>query len=88
LLKEECVTVIRRLRKASNIKGDKWTFRGKQIQNSNTCNKRPKQDLDWLDNTPLWERRSYNRYGGAFGLDDNFIDDALDGDPTNYWNID
>ena len=31
---------------------------------------------------------SYDKYNGAYGLDDNSIDSAFDGDPENYWNID
>jgi hypothetical protein len=30
----------------------------------------------------------YSIYGGAYGYDDNTINNAFDGDPENYWNID
>lgn len=33
-------------------------------------------------------RPSYDKYGGIYGLDDNTIDSAFEGDPDNYWNID
>lgn len=31
---------------------------------------------------------SYEKYNGVYGLDDNTIDGAFEGDPENYWNID
>ena len=31
---------------------------------------------------------SYDKYGGAYGYDDDTIDSAFEGDPENYWNID
>jgi len=36
---------------------------------------------------------SYGEYSGSYiqdveGYDDDFINDVLDGDPDNYWNID
>ncbi len=31
---------------------------------------------------------SYEKYGGYNGYDDNTIDDAFEGDPSNTWNID
>ena len=31
---------------------------------------------------------SYDKYNGAYGYDDNTIDDAFEGNPENYWNID
>lgn len=31
---------------------------------------------------------SYEKYGGAYGYDDDTIDNAFEGDPENYWNID
>jgi hypothetical protein len=31
---------------------------------------------------------SYEKYGGAYGYDDDTIDSAFEGDPENYWNID
>lgn len=34
------------------------------------------------------ESPNYEKYGAAYGLDDDTIDDALEGDPDNYWNID
>ena len=34
------------------------------------------------------ENRSYKKYNGVYGLDDNTIDNAFEGDPENYWNID
>lgn len=55
----------------------------------------------WLDNLPssnsAWPEDTfdslYNKYGNpsdGYGdsLDDDFIDDALDGEPDAYWNID
>ncbi|NJK84515.1 MAG: hypothetical protein HC912_12710 [Saprospiraceae bacterium] len=33
-------------------------------------------------------RPSYEKYGGAYGYDDDTIDSAFEGDPENYWNID
>ena len=40
-----------------------------------------------------YNNESFGKYQGSYaqdteGLSDNFIDDALDGDPDNYWNID
>ncbi len=32
--------------------------------------------------------KSYSKYGGAYGYDDDTIDSAFEGDPENYWNID
>lgn len=32
--------------------------------------------------------QSYEKYGGAYGYDDDTIDSAFEGDPENYWNID
>jgi len=41
-------------------------------------------DNDYYDdNSP-----SYEKYGGAYGYDDDTIDSAFEGDPENYWNID
>lgn len=37
---------------------------------------------------PSEERPSYSKYGGAYDLDDDTIEDAFEGDPENYWNID
>ncbi len=34
------------------------------------------------------ERATYHEYNGAYGLSDQFINDVLEGDPDNYWNID
>jgi hypothetical protein len=31
---------------------------------------------------------SFDKYNGAYGYDDNTIDNAFEGDPENYWNID
>jgi hypothetical protein len=31
---------------------------------------------------------SYEKYGGAYGYDDDTIDSAFEGNPENYWNID
>lgn len=33
-------------------------------------------------------RFSHEAYGGIYGLDDDTIDGAFEGDPSNYWNID
>lgn len=30
----------------------------------------------------------YEKYGHAYGYDDDTIDSAFEGDPENYWNID
>lgn len=38
---------------------------------------------DYEDYSP-----SYDKYGGAYGYDDDTIDSAFEGDPENYWNID
>jgi hypothetical protein len=35
-----------------------------------------------------YNRHSYEKYGGAYGYDDDTIDSAFEGDPENYWNID
>ena len=40
------------------------------------------------DYTDYDDHRSYDKYNGAYGFDDNTIDSAFDGDPENYWNID
>ena len=34
------------------------------------------------------ENSHYEKYGGAYGYDDDTIDSAFEGDPENYWNID
>ena len=34
------------------------------------------------------ENRSYKKYNGVYGLDDNTIDNEFEGDPENYRNID
>jgi antitoxin component YwqK of YwqJK toxin-antitoxin module len=49
------------------------------------------KNVNVLDND--YENESFGKYQGSYaqdkeGLSDNFIDDALDGDPDNYWNID
>ena len=31
---------------------------------------------------------SYDEFNGAYGFDDDTINDAFEGDPSNYWNID
>lgn len=41
----------------------------------------------------LYEKESYGQYAGTYaqdveGLSDDFINDALDGEPDAYWNID
>jgi len=41
------------------------------------------QEDDYDDYSP-----SYEKYGGAYGYDDDTIDSAFEGDPENYWNID
>jgi hypothetical protein len=33
-------------------------------------------------------RGGYDEFNGAFGYDDDTINDAFEGDPSNYWNID
>lgn len=33
-------------------------------------------------------RSTYDAYNNAFGYDDDAIDDAFNGDPSNVWNID
>ena len=30
----------------------------------------------------------YEEFNGAYGFDDDTINDAFEGDPSNYWNID
>ena len=34
------------------------------------------------------QKNSYKKYNNAYGFDDNTIDNAFEGDPENYWNID
>jgi len=41
-------------------------------------------DIDYYDDYSP----SYDKYGGAYGYDDDTIDSAFEGDPENYWNID
>jgi hypothetical protein len=43
---------------------------------------------DGSDNYYEKDNLSYDNYGGAYGFDDDTIDDAFEGDPENYWNID
>lgn len=46
---------------------------------------------DNYNDSYYYEEDNYSRfekYNGIYGLDDNTIDDAFDGDPENYWNID
>lgn len=45
---------------------------------------------DYDDYSPIYEKygESYGKYGGAYGYDDDTIDNAFEGDPENYWNID
>ena len=44
--------------------------------------------LQYINSIGHPERKSYEQYGGVYGLDDDTIDDAFEGDPDNYWNID
>lgn len=34
------------------------------------------------------DERTYDKYNGIYGLDDDTIDSAFEGDPDAYWNID
>ncbi len=47
---------------------------------------------DFDDETSIFDddddQPSYSRYGGAHGYDDDTIDNAFEGDPEMYWNID
>ncbi|MBQ3635257.1 MAG: hypothetical protein II951_06530 [Bacteroidales bacterium] len=47
-------------------------------------------DDDRYDDRGYYEepRKRYDEYGGIYDLDDDFINDVLDGDPEAYWNID
>ena len=48
------------------------------------------QESDFKTQTNFDETDSpkYDKYNGVYGLDDNTIDSAFEGDPENYWNID
>ncbi len=51
---------------------------------SDNCNEEEETSIyDDFDDQP-----SYSRYGGAHGYDDDTIDNAFEGDPEMYWNID
>lgn len=50
-------------------------------------------DYDYEDYEPYEERHHYGEYAGSYaqdvmGYDDETIDDAFDGEPDAYWNID
>lgn len=47
-------------------------------------------DFDFYDasDNDIGNSPGYEKYGGAYGLDDDTIDSAFEGDPENYWNID
>ncbi len=50
-------------------------------------------DYDDYDNYDDYDRESNGQYAGSYaqdemGLSDDFIDDVLGGEPSNYWNID
>lgn len=51
--------------------------------------KRFEEDFSRKFNKPNEDSQlSYEKYGGAYGFDDTAIDNAFEGDPENYWNID
>jgi hypothetical protein len=71
----------------STLLGDKkYIFSEKSLiknkENSNYIN----QDLK--DNNHTYDESSYHKYGEYNGYDDDTIDSAFDGDPTNTWNVD
>jgi hypothetical protein len=50
-------------------------------------------DDEYVDTDYDYNNESYGEYAGSYaqdveGLSDDFINDVLDGDPDNYWNID
>jgi hypothetical protein len=57
-----------------------------------------KQQIEEIEETERYNnshenKETYGRYTGSYaqddmGYSDNFIDDVLEGDPINYWNID
>lgn len=56
-------------------------------EDDDDCDDWPDDDYDSLGS---YGRKSYDMYGGGptGNLSDDFIDNVLDGDPSNYWNID
>jgi hypothetical protein len=58
------------------------------------CAKELKSELDRLESDSYHEEKNYDqerkfeKYNGAYGFDDETIDNAFEGDPENYWNID
>jgi hypothetical protein len=81
-ISDETITEIKEIRPDFKI-----TEEGKQklADKYSTWEYKQQQDDydDYDDNSP-----SYDKYGGAYGYDDDTIDSAFDGDPENYWNID
>lgn len=49
---------------------------------------REKESIENLKNDQNSINPKFSKYGGVSGLDDDTIDDAFEGDPDNYWNID
>lgn len=70
-----------------NVKSiySKFGKNGFQLSDS-IVNERDDQ-LDEFENA-YYGYSDFDKYNGAYGLDDDTIDTALEGDPENYWNID
>jgi hypothetical protein len=65
----------------SSLKADEKLFGvGESVSNNE------EYEIDYIDYDDFGP--SYDKYGGAYGFDDDTIDSAFEGDPENYWNID
>lgn len=45
-------------------------------------------DCDYEEDCDYGYKSSYEEHGGAFGYDDDTINSAFEGDPSNCWNVD
>jgi hypothetical protein len=79
---EETITEIKEIKPDFTI-----TEEGKQKLEDKYSSWENEQQQDDYDNYDDYSP-SYEKYGGAYGYDDDTIDSAFEGDPENYWNID
>jgi len=79
---EETITEIKEIKPDFTI-----TEEGKQKLEDKYSSWENEQQQDDYDDYDDYSP-SYEKYGGAYGYDDDTIDSAFEGDPENYWNID
>lgn len=79
---EETITEIKEIKPDFTI-----TEEGKQKLEDKYSSWENEQQQDDYDDYDDYSS-SYEKYGGAYGYDDDTIDSAFEGDPENYWNID